>query len=64
MRGVLGKGEQAPGVAVPHRAAPGHVLQDPVLDDLWMERSAAQHTLRPAHTHKHTHTEHSLFETH
>lgn len=32
--GVLRQGEQPPGVAVPHQAAPGGVLQYAVLDDL------------------------------
>lgn len=40
--GVLGQGEEASGVAVPHQAAPGCMLQDSVLDDLWMEDSSSK----------------------
>lgn len=32
--GVLWQGKQPPRVAVPHRAAPGSVFQNSVLDDL------------------------------
>lgn len=34
---VLRQGEESPGVTVPHKAAPGAVLQHTVLDDLQME---------------------------
>lgn len=42
VRGVLGQGKEASRVAVPHQAAPGRMLQDSVLDDLWMKDSTAQ----------------------